>query len=86
MIGFVNRYAQMAGRTCCAGRSWVGLDRSLARRDGDTTPGSCELADFDVASDRDEVAVPERPVPEPDQVPVTERPVPEPDRAPVGRP
>ena len=32
MFAWMNRYACMAGRSCCAGRSWVGLDRSLARR------------------------------------------------------
>jgi hypothetical protein len=31
MIGWADRYATLAGRACCAGRSWVGLDRSLAR-------------------------------------------------------
>jgi hypothetical protein len=32
MIAWVDRYVLLAGRNCCAGRSWTGLDRSLARR------------------------------------------------------
>jgi hypothetical protein len=32
LIAFVDRYVVLAGRSCCAGRSWVSLDRSLARR------------------------------------------------------
>jgi len=35
MIAFVDRYVRLAGRSCCAGRSWVSLDRSLARRTKD---------------------------------------------------
>ena len=50
MIGFVDRWVVLAGRTCCAGRSWDGLDRSLARRAGETPPGFCELS-RSVASD-----------------------------------
>jgi hypothetical protein len=84
MIGFVNRYALIAGRSCCAGRSWVSLDRSLARRAGDTPPGSCEPPCFDVSSDPDEVTVAGRP--DPDEVTVGDRPVPEPDQAPVAGP
>jgi hypothetical protein len=32
IIAFVDRYLVLAGRSCCAGRSWASLDRSLARR------------------------------------------------------
>jgi len=32
LIAFVDRYVLLAGRSCCAGRSWASLDRSLARR------------------------------------------------------
>jgi hypothetical protein len=32
LIAFVDRYVVLAGRSCCAGRSWASLDRSLARR------------------------------------------------------
>jgi len=42
MIAFVNRYVLLAGRSCCAGRSWAGLSRSLARRTGEVPPRSCE--------------------------------------------
>jgi hypothetical protein len=42
MIGFVDRYAKMAGRACCCGRSWEGLNRSLARR-GDDAADDNEL-------------------------------------------
>ncbi len=95
MIGFVNRYAVIAGRTCCAGRSWVGLDRSLARRAGETPPGSCQPPCFDVSSDPDGVTVAGGPGPDdvtvsgrpgPDDVTVSGRPVPEPDQAPVAGP
>ena len=34
MMGFVGRYASLAGKSCCCGRSWVGLNRSLAKRMG----------------------------------------------------
>jgi hypothetical protein len=55
-VGWVDRYASMAGRACCAGRSWVGLDRSLARRQegatGDSCEGAPEVAPF--VSDRPE--------------------------------
>jgi hypothetical protein len=53
MIGFVNRYVYLAGRSCCAGRSWVGLDRSLARRAAEDQAGSCE-ARSSVVSDSPE--------------------------------
>jgi hypothetical protein len=32
MLAWINRYVFLAGRNCCAGRSWVGLNRSLDRR------------------------------------------------------
>jgi hypothetical protein len=35
VIAFVDRYLTLAGRNCCAGRSWASLDRSLARRTRD---------------------------------------------------
>ncbi len=38
VIAFFDRYVTLAGRSCCAGRSWVSLDRSLARRAKD---GNC---------------------------------------------
>jgi hypothetical protein len=38
LIAFVDRYVVLAGRNCCAGRSWTSLDRSLARR---TKDGNC---------------------------------------------
>ena len=51
VFGFVTRYAQMAGRACCVGRSWVGLDSSLARRTGEVPPGACKLVDEVVAEE-----------------------------------
>jgi hypothetical protein len=56
MIGFVNRYVYLAGRSCCAGRSWVGLDRSLARRAAEDEERSCE-ARSSAASDGPEEPV-----------------------------
>lgn len=38
MIGFVNRYVNLAGRNCCSGKSWAALDRTLERH-------ACELDD-----------------------------------------
>jgi hypothetical protein len=35
MFSFVDKYVTLAGRGCCCGRSWVGLDRSLARHADD---------------------------------------------------
>jgi len=35
LLAFADRYITLAGRSCCAGRSWVSLDRSLARRSKD---------------------------------------------------
>jgi hypothetical protein len=32
MFAWINRYVFLAGRNCCAGRSWVGLNRTLERR------------------------------------------------------
>ncbi|MBV9166436.1 MAG: hypothetical protein JO321_07540 [Solirubrobacterales bacterium] len=61
MLSWVNRYASLAGRTCCAGRSWVGLDRSLARRQDDATVGAAE------AGREDPLFVGDRPKREPDQ-------------------
>jgi hypothetical protein len=46
MISFVDRYVSLAGRACCCGRSWVSLDRSLARRGDDTAESSCESPTF----------------------------------------
>jgi hypothetical protein len=54
VFGFVNRYAQMAGRACCAGRSWVGLDSSLARRAGEVPPRACQPADEVAAEELDQ--------------------------------
>jgi hypothetical protein len=35
VLAFADRYITLAGRSCCAGRSWISLDRSLARRSKD---------------------------------------------------
>jgi hypothetical protein len=35
-IGFVDRWVTLAGKNCCAGRSWCRLDRSLAKRAPET--------------------------------------------------
>jgi hypothetical protein len=32
IIAFIDRYVVLAGKNCCAGRSWTSLDRSVARR------------------------------------------------------
>jgi hypothetical protein len=42
VIGTVNRYVTLAGKSCCCGRSWVGLNASLARHGED--PGGCDQA------------------------------------------
>jgi hypothetical protein len=34
-LGFLDRYVTLAGRNCCAGRSWCKLDRTLARHADD---------------------------------------------------
>jgi hypothetical protein len=57
MIGFVNRYLDLAGRSCCAGRSWVGLDRSLARRAAEDQAGSCEARSSVVSDSTQEPAI-----------------------------
>jgi hypothetical protein len=49
-MGFVNRYVSLAGRNCCAGRSWVGLDRSLARRACETPPQAREPVNLDASA------------------------------------
>jgi hypothetical protein len=36
LVAFFDRYARLAGENCCAGRSWVRLDRSLCTRDPDS--------------------------------------------------
>jgi hypothetical protein len=38
IFAWVDRYLLLSGRNCCAGRSWEGLERSLARRQ---TPNDC---------------------------------------------
>jgi hypothetical protein len=58
MMGFVGRYASLAGKSCCCGRSWVGLNRSLAKRGEDAAGSSCETptsagSDVPLAGDRD---------------------------------
>jgi hypothetical protein len=35
---FTDRYVTLAGRSCCAGRAHVALDKSLARRAPDCAP------------------------------------------------
>jgi hypothetical protein len=37
-LAFVDRYITLAGRNCCAGRSWAKLDKSLCARDPDNWP------------------------------------------------
>jgi hypothetical protein len=58
MIGFVNRYASLAGKSCCCGRSWTSLDRSLAKRGDDAAEDSCEapsfVADESLVAERDQ--------------------------------
>jgi hypothetical protein len=44
MVASVDQYVSMAGRSCCAGRSWNGLDRSLSRHGVFDTAEDCELA------------------------------------------
>jgi hypothetical protein len=34
-LRFVDRYITLAGKSCCAGRSWIGLERSIERRTKD---------------------------------------------------
>ncbi len=36
-VKFLDRYVTLAGKNCCAGRSWTMLDRSLTRRTKDST-------------------------------------------------
>jgi hypothetical protein len=40
VMGSVNRYVSLAGKSCCCGRSWVGLNASLARHGEDA--GDCD--------------------------------------------
>jgi hypothetical protein len=42
MIGAVSKYVTLAGKSCCCGRSWVGLNSSLARRGDDAVDSPCE--------------------------------------------
>ncbi|HLB03967.1 MAG TPA: hypothetical protein VJK66_03030 [Gaiellaceae bacterium] len=35
---FTDRYVTLAGRSCCAGRARVALDKSLARRGSECAP------------------------------------------------
>ncbi|MGH2871838.1 MAG: hypothetical protein ACRDL5_05190 [Solirubrobacteraceae bacterium] len=35
LFSFVNRFVGLAGRSCCSGRSWAALDRSLEQRAGE---------------------------------------------------
>jgi hypothetical protein len=42
VMGTVNRYVSLAGKSCCCGRSWVGLNASLARHGEDA--GDCDQA------------------------------------------
>jgi hypothetical protein len=65
MFGFVNRYVTLAGRSCCAGRSWVGLDRSLKRRGGGPSPGACRAPDLYGADAPDQFLVSAAPEAEP---------------------
>jgi hypothetical protein len=41
-IGTVGHYVVLAGKSCCCGRSWVGLNASLARHGDDADDCSCE--------------------------------------------
>jgi hypothetical protein len=55
MMGFVGRYASLAGKSCCCGRSWVGLNRSLAKHGDDPSASSCETPACDGSDVSDEV-------------------------------
>ena len=70
MIGFVDRYLVLAGRSCCVGRSWVGLDRTLARRSGDAPPRSCEPRPVDVSDEPEVLTVDAPPAREPVKTPI----------------
>jgi hypothetical protein len=59
-LSFVNRQVKLAGRSCCAGRSWVGLDRSLARRAPETIEPSCEDAPTEMPAEPSEQGIGER--------------------------
>jgi len=59
-LSTVDRYLKLAGRSCCAGRSWVGLDRSLARRAPETSEPSCEDAPAETAPEPSEQEIGER--------------------------
>jgi hypothetical protein len=68
MIGFVNRQVFLAGRSCCAGRSWVSLDRTLTRWQDDPRASSCPNPGFPDPDVRTEpVARAARPDREPDE-------------------
>jgi hypothetical protein len=41
-IGTVGHYVALAGKSCCCGRSWVGLNASLARRGDAVGEGPCD--------------------------------------------
>jgi hypothetical protein len=66
VIGFVSRYATMAGRSCCVGRSWVGLDRSLARHGDDRGAYSCQTPDCAASDAQEDVVMAAGPGREPD--------------------
>jgi hypothetical protein len=51
MFSFVDKYVSLAGRSCCCGRSWEGLNRSLARRADDPVARDCHDTPTFVASD-----------------------------------
>lgn len=58
MIGFVNRYVNLAGRNCCSGKSWAALDRTLERHacecDSEAPAGTDEPPAIYASADRDE--------------------------------
>jgi hypothetical protein len=66
VFGFVGRYANMAGRSCCAGRSWVGLNRSLDRHAQDPSADECQVPLGPVPDGSEDVVVAARPDPQPD--------------------
>jgi hypothetical protein len=53
MFSLVDKYVSLAGRACCCGRSWVGLDRSLARRGDDAPGGECDSPTFITSEEHD---------------------------------
>jgi hypothetical protein len=58
VIGFVNRYVNLAGRNCCSGKSWAALDRTLERHacecDSEVPAGTDEQSAHYLSVDRDE--------------------------------